>query len=97
MPCLYENNKFRISFGKPFVEEWYEDKRFDCFVAPLASELLEELPEKIGNKIVCVHKIMGRYEVFAYDQYGASYEIESDNVCDALAELWLYCKKNNLL
>jgi len=108
MPCLYENNKFRISFGKPFVEEWYEDKRFDCFVAPLASELLERLPFKITlgvmagktqtHYLYCM-KTGSDYDVFyAMNNGQTRHTTEEDKtLCNALARLWLYLKKHSPL
>jgi len=70
----------------------------DLFVAPLASELMEELPKK--NKhgdFLTVHKVLEGYEVFFNSYYGGHSEQYNDNLCDALASMWLYLKQRNLL
>lgn len=66
------------------------------FVAPLASELMERLPE-----LVKVEKLMPLGFIcktpLAKDGDGEFMKFNDTNLCNALAKMWLYLKKNGLL
>ncbi len=69
----------------------------DWIAAPTIAELFEQLPKKIGDKTINVHKVLEGYEVYATNQYGASYERFDYNLANAMAKMYLYLKKERLL
>jgi len=75
----------------------------NIYPAPLATEVLEELPRFIGNsnyELTIVHKSYGNYCVSFYDDGTESSYSEEQfdrSLPDALARMWLYLKKEELL
>jgi len=68
--------------------------------APLATEILEELPRFLGNsglyELTITHKNYGKYCVSYYDDGNeSSYSEEQfdESLPNALAKMWLYLKK----
>jgi len=81
-------------------------KRTGTFVAPLASELMERLPEEIITKhtySLNIGKWNDRYNVtYNWEEGNDSGSLEGafqsdNNLCDALALMWLYLKQKGLL
>lgn len=101
------SNRYELCFIHP--QEIKEDE----YSAPTAEELLEELPKDlfINDKSyhLCIYYAVSKYRCIyerLYKEYGCELireilnkEIISDNekLCNALAKMWLYLKKNNLL
>ena len=83
--------------GQP-IYEFYNVKNmdFDIYPAPLATEILEELPREVSIKQYPVSDSI-RYQIgHNADTMALQTFRYSDNVCDALAEMWLYLKKVEL-
>jgi len=83
-------------------QEWWilqriqgaDNPNYDEFPAPLASELLEELPECFSlHRIDCLPK-----PLFAcYKNIDVEIQTRAENPCDALALMWLYLRKEKLI
>jgi len=87
----------------------HKDEGFDFntrYVAPLASELMEKLPEEIITKhtySLNIGKWNDRYNVtYNWEEGNDSGSLEGafqsdNNLCDALALMWIYLKGKGLL
>lgn len=77
-------------------EDWYGDIATRiCYVAPLASEIMERLPH---SKIAWIGKtIDGRYRIDEQDGGHTGAMRVDENLCNALAKMWLYLKKEKLI
>ena len=62
--------------------------------APLATEILEELPEKIS---LCAFYAKSEYRAVDNDVHRNASTQVSHNPCNALASMWLYLKKKKLI
>jgi hypothetical protein len=90
----HEKPKMSLCIKTPFVSER------DKISAPTAEELLEELPEKIIYSET--FKQYWYLKINIHNQYGfnvsyGNYNTQDKKLCNALAKMWLYLKKNNLL
>lgn len=84
--CIVANNQRHVNTIRDWKEEYV--------VSPLASELLKQLPNSYG--LYKHHKL---YQIIDYEpKKGVNVWTFSDkNVCNALAKMWIYLKKNGLL
>ena len=104
--------KCQIKHGKNHLGEWsvnfvaYNAMYTEIIPAPLATELLEELPfiieaEKVAYELI-ISKLMRAYYVDYYSELTEdSIRLEkgwhSKSLPDALAECYCFLKKNNLI
>ena len=85
---------------------WYKD----CYSAPLATEILEELPKFIDEDEeynLHIEKVVNNDFIIRYEDGNAmtysgrngeeDYYSCGKSLSDALAKMWLYLKKENLL
>jgi len=78
---------------KGMVCKW--DGRLAHYPAPLATEILEELPREVSIKQYPENDSV-RYQVGHNAGRMALQTFRySNNLCDALAEMWLYLRKEN--
>lgn len=93
----YYSNCSHLVYGE---SELYPASDWNSFNAPLVTELLEELPDIISTKDNCwgleIRKIKDNFRVEYYDFRIMEYSqkmIESSSLPDALAEMWIWLKK----
>ena len=92
-------SNWHISMGKP-DEGWCILNKGNYFAAPLATEILEELPYRIkGQYGLRIYKFTEyNCQVCYWDLDGNLKHDEFDKFLpNALAKMWLYLKKENLL
>jgi len=95
---LYEDEEFHLKFKPPIM--YTEESKFKSYVAPLATEILEELPRQvILNGWNCVLEIRPygtqEFEVVYYHPHHFKNE-EAYTLPNALAKMWLYLKKEGI-
>ena len=83
-----------------------KDMDFDIYPAPLATEILEELPFGLegenGNDILKIERYKNGYSVCYFDDGQDKYTGKthllkmSDTLPNALAKMWLYLKKGGI-
>lgn len=75
---------------KPMMDKW--------IAAPLASEIGELLPAKLGFKRLCIYHFEDDGWHISYEEMDRYWHREIDkSEADARAKMWLYLKKENLL
>ena len=72
----------------------YPEEYWNYYPAPLATEILEELPEKIS---LCAFYAKSEYRAVDNDVHRNASTQVSHNPCNALASMWLYLKKKKLI
>jgi hypothetical protein len=83
------NGKYQLWVGSYIVKDKYP--------APLATEILEELPREISIKQYPESDSV-RYQVgHNTDKMGLQTFRYSNSLCDALAEMWLYLRKEKII
>lgn len=85
-----------------YANDKYNDVYTSIIPAPLATEILEELPDKITLNTrthwLWIGKMKG-YEMSytTHDDGDMPIAVDDESLPDALAKMWLYLKQNNLL
>jgi len=78
----------------------FSECKADHFPAPLATEILEELPDWWGENEagIIIFKDCGTWFVQCKKNMldKPIVDFNDDNLCNALAKMWLYLKKNKL-
>ena len=102
----YEENAFQLALiPKSNARYWEKDyvypgqlnNKWNAYPAPIATELLEELPREVSIKQYPENDSV-RYQVgHNADKIGLQTFKYNNNLCDALAEMWLYLKEKGLL
>jgi len=109
---LYPQEKvlsIRLVKGKPIISE--EDDGVLFYPAPLATEILEELPEEFEYKEHTYRLQIGKNDKWYAVWYDSTDKIEinsawskltfneenEDTLPNALAKMWLYLKKERLI
>lgn len=84
---LTVDDRYYNRYGEP-------NKRIEFYSAPLATEVLEDLPEHIEDKgFLKIYKLANSYDI----SYGNIYPKNDNSLCDALAKCWLYLRKEKLI
>jgi hypothetical protein len=83
------------------ITEWNEDDKNRMFASPTADEILERLPLFIkdnghGRGRLVVEKGINGWTVGYINDWGRMNKNDK-SLADAVAKMWLYLKKNNLL
>lgn len=93
----------KIDIWKVVSEDWDADRLF--YAAPIADELLEELPCELKNKdaVLVIQKLLNSHYSVCYEEpqpYEPSifhHGISRNSLPEAIAEMWLFLKKEGLL
>jgi len=90
--------------GNPFVVDYELAKSFEILApAPLAEEILEELPKRITKPMVTYWldiSFIKRSNIVKYIEYDWLHILidkEAPKLSDALAQLWLWLKEHGYL
>lgn len=79
--------------------KWTADKKVERYASYIASEWLDILPDRIKNPDIpgidsfSLTKKGNKYAA----EYGIIKGFISENLCDALAQLWIYLRENKLI
>jgi hypothetical protein len=95
----YKGHIFQFS---ELNKKYQENDGHTLISAPTAEELLEELPIKVKHDNEIYTLKITRSDPLFYVSYVDILDINigfscKEKLCNALAEMWLYLKKNNLL
>jgi hypothetical protein len=83
-----------------YHNSYYRHHEKDDICSPTAEELLEELPEMIEDDVVyflTMRKDRVSYRSLNNNILGTGQIYYESKLCNALAKMWIYLKKNNLL
>lgn len=95
-------NCIHLSPADSEIRDYYPVESWEYFKAPLATEILEELPEHLEKvEFLSISKItIGLEQVFrvTYEENEfISLDKTSDSLPNALAEMWIYLKQKGLI
>jgi hypothetical protein len=95
---LFEGEKEYVLFYKP--ESWgFGRTVIDKIATPLATEIIERLPDFIINKnflSVDIFELVKLRDSYLC-KYGVIKSLQDTNLCNVLAQMWLHLKKEGLL
>lgn len=81
---------------------WYDESKKEYYNAPTAQELMESMPDSITDTdhvySLTVIKVNNNYWV-AYNELAkpALISFDGNYLCECLANLWLWCKKEGYI